>query len=735
MSLHPDLWFELVLAKYPASEGTTTYRWATKPLADAGAFKEGRLLSVSPIDRACTDPDGNYQVGRTTVVVDDRDGLIRSLLDSGQVTEYFANREAGVYLLSQAGRRAGLTARTLVRGWVIDVQTAGKQVTITLADVVGSQFSGFNLDKLIGLPIGDEHTDLPDASRGKIYPIYIGEHSDKGAVDVNGDLAEKGLCPVIDTGDYDITGGSPEAEPTVLDPPTIQFDGIEGDAGENTYYYAVSLITPYGESVLSEVITVANAPAVAQLSLSNYIKISGTFAHGSEGSPATNVNKVRIWGRTFNPPTTWMDEADYTDVGEWAYYDGATHPPSPTRDEIDIEKPMDPPVASAATSNDTIWGRLVVAQGEIEEVIGAPFASDLAEGTTPRRVQMDSSLDGVEYLTPDSPAWPHPTRYLDLDGIRMTVIYVRGPRLNHHRDGTVTIAVNLCGYVGENDEIIDTAGEGLQFFLNEFCLKNNGTGYRGGAFGPLETYANGDAILKTSAFAAAQAITAGWLGSPSTGYKVAIAITEPITVREFVRRFCQTFGWRLTHNHHGQIFPVIVDPDADLTAGRQLRHRIEIKRLADQTLAHDEVLNRLVYHYHWDPDAQDFRERNHEATHPGSIAAHTPGGVSGDADRRGLRSAERELFYTNDATTADHVATQELVRRRRRPRYLTPVLDLLGLELEIGSQALITHPDGLGPTGDVETPGLALRHRTIPGPYEVQVTYQDLRTIQDDGSP
>ncbi len=161
----PNIWVELILKKYPASEGADIYRWARRPMADAGSWKEGRLVSIGAFTRAATDVDGNYELARTRVTLTDADGFFRGLL-AVQATRYFLNREAGIYMLSDEGRAANLEPVSLFRGWVSDIQLSpGRMIELEITDVVGSQYSRFNLERIINVPLGSEHTNLPEASK------------------------------------------------------------------------------------------------------------------------------------------------------------------------------------------------------------------------------------------------------------------------------------------------------------------------------------------------------------------------------------------------------------------------------------------------------------------------------------------------------------------------------------------------------------------------------------------
>jgi hypothetical protein len=718
-----DVWFEFVHAKFPATEGTTTRRWSKQPYADEGAFKEGRLISTGPISRSASDINGNYQVGTASVILDDSDNFIRGLLEQGTVTEYFLNREAGIYQLTPEGRAAGLDPRPLFRGWISNVQTLrGHRVKIEIADVVGSQFSKFNLDKTIpSVKLIDLNADIIDALKEKVLPIYVGEHSDFGAEDVNGNPAEKGLVPCFDLGLVDATDPETPPAPTYATPPTISSATVVG-SGDQDYSYAVVLVTPYGESLPSAVTNVSSAPATAVMDTSNYVELSGTYDPGALGT-----NGVRILGR--HGTSTWLDEAFLDpDYGEWYYNDGAHPAPTPTRIDVDIEKTYAGPTTPAIES-DTIWNIMAICLGYSYDILQI-YGSDLAEGTEPKRTNL-ASVYGTEILTPSDAGWPFANPWIELNGITFTGFLARGNRLRHHQEGVVTFAANICGpHDGTSpDKVINQAFYQLLFVLNEHVAKNGGTGYRTGDYWPLETYVNGDSIFDTDKFTEKQELTATWLGD-SLGYLGAIPLTEPITVREFVRRFNLTFGCRLAHNHHGQIFPVLVAPADDPTAGRHLRYPIEINDIGEPVLAHDEIMNRVTRAYHWDPDAGAFRNSGVTTEDATSIAAHTPGGVVGGTDRRGVKQGDdRDMYYTNDEATADDVITRELARRARRPRYVPVVVDYLGLEYDIDTQVRITIDEGLGTSGDAAAPCLVLAHETAPDLDVVTLTVQDLRSL------
>jgi hypothetical protein len=726
--LTPNIYIEVKLTRYPASLGTTTYRWARRPMADPASWKEQRLISLSPIIRRASDMDGNYFTSSVTAVLNDADGVLRVLLEAGTSTEYVTAREASVYLISDTGRGASTAPRPIFRGFISNAQALpDRQVEIEIVDVIGSQFSAFNLDKTIPDVFirdinGDAHEDLRDLA----VPIYAGELSDLGARDENGVDVEKGLAPVFDLGDVDFDNGAAASTLPKVSAPWGLASEVIGAGGDSTFNYWASTITPFGETGVSSRLHVTNCPAETALGLSNYIKIRGKFDRG-----ASNENKVRIWGRNASSaPITYLDEAFYSGSGataEFFYNDGAHPAPTPTRADVDHEKPLS--VSGNTAVQDTVWGKLLICLGYSYEVLNV-FGSDLAKDTEPRRVKLDASVYGSTVIRPTDAQWPHDDPWVEENGIRYTAIYVRGPLLNAHREGSITIAVTLCGPHDDSDVLINQAGPVYQWLFNEHVLKNGGTGYRNHTYGTLETFANGDAMLLTSKFTEFQDATKTFLGD-SVGYTAGLAITEPTTLREIIRRSTVSHGVRWAHNHFGQVFPFIINDLAALSSGRHFRRRMEITRPVEQHLAHDEVRNKEDYVFHWDPDGADFRFKGRSQKNAESIAAHTPGGVVGTETRRGLREGdgEREMYYVNDPSTADDVVARNLSQRARRPRYLSVPTDLTGLEYEIAAPIRVTDEDGLGASGDVETPAIIIGVEIDTETSEVVLLTQEQRYV------
>ncbi len=707
--LNPNIRFTLLLEKVPASLGTNTYRWALRPLPDAGAWTEGRVTGYGKVKRGSSSVDGDYDIGSSDLTISDDDGLIRGLLASAS-TRYFTGREGALEILSEAGRAAGTAWRPLMRGRVSDIQCPpGRQATLRLSDIVGSQFTGFDLEKTLGVPMTRAIIpNLPDKTLNRIFPIITGEWSDIGTVDENGDAADKGLLPVIDAGPaFLFDDGSSAPDGTVaqkLTPPNLTAPTVNGTPGTTAYDYLVTALSEVGETYRTGVANVTTGPEV--LNATDSITLNWGNITGNTG--------YRVYRDFELIATLAADTITYTDIGAPAR---SINPPDVNTAEV-----------TQTVDGETVtgWRMFVLKIGAASEIFHI-YASDLAEHETPRRVRVPEGAYGSEFLVYGRTGYPHSDPFVEVAGVRFAVIYGRGPRVQQHLNGTVTIAWNGCG----DDDVGDGSGTtiteafpALQHVVNEYGIKNNGEGYLTGDWGPLETYSNGVSKLKTSAFASAQAKTVEWIGS--RGYQCSIAIFEPISLREFLRNFHITFACHTTSDHHGQFYPFLIDDTASVSAGRIYRDRIEITKLTDQQIEHDKVETKVIGHYDWDPDAQTFRIAD-------QVFEDTD---ASDAYFAPRTRSPRKCFYTRDAATFTDACTRHLTRYKVAPRYLSWETDLTGLEDENGDQVRATHYDGAGGTdGDAATPFVIMDHEIDPKRGRVVLTGFDLNRILSAGFP
>jgi hypothetical protein len=668
-ALQPDVWVEFTLVPYPVTTGTT-YRWSTRALAFP-TFIEGRVVrdGWGTIERALSDFAGNYHVGNFSFTVEDSDALIRNLLNE-PATQYFTSQEATIKLLSEAGRKAGLNPRVVFRGQIsLPRLIRGRRAGMELVDQIGSQMSTGNLDTPIAKHkiTRDNFPDCPQSNLGRVYPIIYGEHSDAGAMTATGESAEKGLIPAIYVGSRTTNLDDPfSGTPTYLAPPTVTAT-VGGTPGTTTYYYGVTAHSAYGQTPIGTVVQVTTGPST--LSTTNYIVLTW---------PAqTGAIAYTVYGRNWALPSQKLGTVTtttYTDTG-WAT---PTAPGPPSVNTAQISN-----AADTTQDTDFDWDFYLVSVGVVE--IHAWYAADMIAGQEPKRIKMPTSTAGVDFLIPGQSGWPHAQPYLVIDGVTVTGFYARGPRSQAHKDGVVTIALNVCGYddVGDGSGVmIDAAFRCLQHMLNEFVFKDDGAGYSTGTWGPLETFSDGTAMIQTSTFDACEAVTIGFIGG--TGYLAAWCISDEMSLREFLQRFCTTFTCFVGPNQYGQIVASIINDAAEPTAGTLYLEQVNVGQLEDPEIAVDEIENRISFRYDYDTDAQRYR---------GDLE------VIQDLDSQlayhSLReSGELELFCTRDRTTARDSMARRLMHRNVAPRYQRIVTNLAGQEDDLGSQIRLTHYDG-----------------------------------------
>lgn len=459
----PRLRLVVQLEKYPSTLGTQIFRWSTTPLA-AADFVEGRI----PMDRwgelafNLSAHDGHYDSSTFTFELADQDGMIAALMGA-DATAFFINREASVEILSTDAIVAGTEWRTLFAGRITDFQALDAMgYSGTITDYLGAELTGLSLDRPIARRlIGPEHFRCPTDMFGEMYPIVVGEHSDFGSVDADGNDASIGAVPLKFVGyamlnaDGSLAPPGSESMMAWMAPPTNLMATVVGATGTTTYTYSVSaIVSGYGETAMSQPIVVFNGPAT--FTSTNYIRLTWS----DPPQYGEFITAWRIMGRSsFVTPTRHLRILSNDPVVH-QYEDKGT----------DSEKlPIAPKVGTAQGQiliNGVYasgWGKMLVGLGSIKitgfygsDLGGSGDVSGESRGDAARvRIPMDHPDVICPYLDDGSvnPAWPFPDPWIETyGGIRATYIGVKGPILQDHLDGKVTMAVNCCGYTPSGGE-------------------------------------------------------------------------------------------------------------------------------------------------------------------------------------------------------------------------------------------------------------------------------------------
>lgn len=724
----PTLLVEIYLAKYPASLGTQTLRFtrSSRSVSMAGAFYQPRIKSMGRIRRMCSDADGNYEIGSASFVIDDRDVAISALTVAGTSTEYWLNREVGIWVISQEGITAGLTTATTVpvfRGIITDVQPRDWEVHVTCSSLLGSMMSRANLDKkVLRTRIKDLTDRARDEDKDTAIPLYLGEFSDRGAVDKDGNPAVRGLVPVHEVCEIDITDLTGVPIPAPAGVPVLNTPVVTGDTGEETIFYGATFVTPLGESGMSNIVSASGASfANRKLSLGNYTTITGT----APTSDPSNPSNVRIWvGPSADNMIGYLDMVDLYDpaTGAFGYIDGAYPYPTPTRDEIDVVKRVSPP-APAAETNMNLFSIMAICLGYDYEILDL-YASDLADGAEPKRLEIQAAEHGMTTITSDDPEWPFPNPWIEMNGIIFTGFLQRGLKLNHHRERSVTFSANICG-PHLSGLLLDQAMRQLAFLFNEYCFKNKGKGWANQTYDVLETFENGDSVVDRESFEASGNLTEVFLGTEK-GYLGNIYVIDPEeTWRDVIRKAAVSFGCRFTENRFGQLKVLIVNTAPDVSVDRHFKEKIEIKRSEPPRLLHGDVVTAIKWSYFFDPTTTQFRGRDYRTENLDAAAAQIPGGISGQVPSQGVHEKTIEIHYSAYAETATDVINRELMRRQRRTRYVPKTVGLMGLDHDNGDRARETDRK----TGDVNRQVRIFGHETDLDHEEVLLDFLDIDSI------
>lgn len=707
----PDAWLTITEQPYPAtSPSTVTTKWGLKPYSDPGRLVDARLREVGAIERGSSDKHGNYSPARARFVADDADGTFRERLGD-DARRHLLNREAKYELISYDGRKAGLDPAPIIQGRIVDVQPATeRQAVVEVQDIVGSHFGILNPEKMIGPPIGDEHENLPDETRGHIYNILLGQHFD---------------IPARDCGDYDFDT-SPQSGPiTYLGPPlNLTGELIGAGSGSRTYHYAVVGVTNLGTTTpMSNIVSVSGCPDA--LDVDTYVELNWD-------PPATGADQIVAYfvlGRTASTPNKRLDTMNNggTFVNpETTYRDGRQG----SRTDFDREKSVNfnPQKPSTATVSTTVWTWFAVALGEVP--ILKVYGSDIKEGGVPERVELDINFGDI--LTPESDGWPESDPYRVVGGIRQSGFWARGTRVQHHRDGIVTFTCDTGGWKGTNDLMINQAFLMLYRFLNDAVEKDGGLGYRDGDFGPCETFADGRPKFHISKFLEAQNLSAQLMeragspantgspdhGSPGLGFIGKIFVIEPTPLGEVLRRFFESFGGHMTSHRCGAMYPFLIDPTTDAASGPIYRERREIQKVITHELNWREQENRITYDFQYSPDQDLFGRLNNTLADDDSIAAH--GG-----ENVGIFETDvKKCYFGSDADTMAARWQMELDLYAYPPRYVTWTTDLTHVQRDNGDEVRFMHrKEGLGIAGEDGTPGvlMAMTYREQPKQLEMRV--------------
>ncbi len=653
---------------------TETLRYALTDLDDEER-KEGRLLSIGDVELALSDTQGNLEAGTIEISLSDVPGRPIGTRMAAAGTRSFQRDEIVILALTEAGRRAtpSLTPKRLGRALIQDAQYVTPAVAkFSGTDPLFCDGGAFATDRHIPTwtyPSG-AYAFAPTDIYSKPIPIILGEKADYGAIDPVTNLpSERGVIPLTFVGmDNLATGPGGSAEPW---------------GRFNLCLFAIYQMTLYGSDFGGGIWGRSGA--------------TGATSDGGEptsiitldGSP--DLSSVSVLGD--------MAITLYTRTG---------------RDERQI-------IAKTATTV------------TINNSLAAADCTDVNWYITrqlPQRVLIDlGARQGDDVMIPGYPGYVRAHHYEDLldagETYRVTDCWVRGPLLDAHLAGEITLAANVVGVEDQGD---GADGDGVpitDYFLaylwwvENILLRNakqpTGPGLLWPqADGDLLAYADGTYAVNARSFIDAQAQTVAAFGG--RGFQVSACLDTALPVRDAIARWNTNGQCRLGINEHGQIFVWRLDALADPTTWPRVDHVSRVFGDVTRTNPQAEMENVVQGSCDWDADGARFRNP--------LVVVPSPLGI---AHNKGVRkySAVLEGTLVRDPAQWAFVLNERLAAQRDGPIYVEFTGDAGLMDYPLGSGISFTSIMGPGALGFVDQPLIILKKRFAIDSHLVTLTCLD----------
>lgn len=679
----------------------TIHSWAKIALPDPstyyGGYKEPRLLTIGPIQRALSDRRGNFETASFDFTISDHDRLIRGKL-AGLTSKWLTNKTVIARMISDEDRRALLVPRIVGIGKIRDFQPFSPlQFKFTCEDYLATYMGIGNKDNQIpkrvvtleDFPAAPEDKGESGAAAtvGKTYttphpsitippcPDYV-QLSDEAAIKIfvtsNGTY---GLCDARGWIMYDGSGtfisegwgghNPPVPGDVVFASPDVAA-ACEGSSGGSTSLVTVGLPVPIIYGNMSDQ-GIDGGPGRGQCA-AVYAGIY-TLADGNQ------YHKFIVAGHAVKAITGIYTEGGTTGVG-----------------------------TSPATS------------------VG-DLAATTAAGT------------GGPWIVPGYDAWedmfgPGAALFEDINGRRYTVVYGKvGTRTADvgagyydatDRDAT-PLAFNVEGVedIGDGTGTLITDGFAIyKHFLRNFLLGDYASG-NWPTTGPVwpETTVE---VLDDASFDAASVVCGTRIDGGYTGAVIIGGGDEQASVRDWIQRFNQSLDCFVGMSRNFQFMCRVMDLSLGNLALARPYNQVNSMFGDSFNVKLEPIENVVTYSYSrdfalssWRKDAIEFEDAESVA----AIEERKPGQLI-------------EMWLTRDQVQADDVAQRRLLWAKEPPKVVSFKADLnLGLVTELGDLAAVTHLEGLSSTGWTNYPVWISRHELNPDDMSVTMQGYDVDRI------
>lgn len=527
--------------------------------------KEGRIQSIGDIEHGSSDANGNLQAATIDLHLMDADGRPYGSRMDDPALRYFARDEIVVRARSDVGRRANGPYRMIGRALLQGESYSQIVAQLSGVDPLFADGGSFGPDKTVPqwtYPVSFYANAPQDVSR-LFMPIIGGEKSDEGAIDPETlQVNARGLCPLRFVG----------------------MDGLgtgDGSPAETELWgrFNICLFASY------QVVALYGADLGGL----------GLFGRNARSNGAKDESTIALDGTldlSLVPTNGYANLILYTPTGrsELRIIGKGTQ-------TVLVDSYVDPALVDGSSWYITRIDRLA------------------------RRVKIDLDVrNGAagDCMVPKWPNYIRPTVYEDFIGpdgsYRVTDVWVRGPLLQAHLAGDVTLAANMIGIEDQGD------GSGLPItdyftFANwwaDNCLHVQAQQPTGPGTlwpqtnGEIPLWSDGVAKTRQSTFAAAQAFTAAALGG--NGLQISAYFGEGMSLRDATQQIAENGGCRWVIDEYGSLGVSILDLEQDPSTWPRIDHVSRVFGEVRRWRAHDETQNVVQGSCDWDPDGQKYRE-------------------------------------------------------------------------------------------------------------------------------
>lgn len=470
------------------------------------------------------------------------------------------------------------------------------------------------------------------------------------------------------------------------------------------WYYAISAVCPDGETAKTAEIFGGSGPYRRPIRL-EWLAVSGATAYKIYRRGAGGTYD-RVW--TISAALLAFDD-DLLDTGV-TYIDGAPVPAG----LIPLTW-----VGSRADAFGFVWFAFLVCGHAVKEI------SDVYQAG----VKVDPGNFGVTFVVPGKPGYstyfPNTgtTQYLDINGNRYTMIFVRGPQ-GDAATNTSPLTITMKG--------IESVGDSSGTLITDLLLQYKHAvvnwilqAYLSGAWLATPVFPD-DADLDqvdtisfdTASATAARRISGGYFGAFMIGQG-----GERVSVRDLVARFNVSADVDSGFNRKSQFFVTMMDESVTILSAAQ--NILDVNDVLADSFDVDprtqDLFNRIPFFYSRDylgkrPSGWNFET---EKTDASSIA---------DLEET-KSSPDVELHMLRNTTVADDVIARRLVRSKEPPVIVRWNAGMAGLSFELGDVVALTHFQGIGAAGYVGRPLRIQRHLVDPDKFTVTLEALDVQRL------